>query len=144
MSVIVWDGKMLAADRRACHGNLIRTTTKIFKINNHLYGYAGVAATGEELLAWHVAGADPNSFPLSQRDPETSCSPLVITPDKRVLTYESSPYPLTFHDTHFAIGSGRDFALAALLLGYPADEAVATACHFDSGCGNGVDVLFLD
>lgn len=35
----------------------------------------------------------------------------------------------------FAIGSGRDFALAAMHNGACTEKAVETACHFDSFCG---------
>lgn len=141
MSVIAWDGKTLAADRRASLGTLIRTTRKIFMRQYGLVGYAGDADQGEEMLRWLEAGAVAADFPPSQRDRDNWAGVLVINPDRQILKYERTPYPLTFHDGFFAIGSGRDFALAAMHLGKTAREAVEVACHFDSGCGNGVDEI---
>lgn len=144
MTIIVWDGFCLAADKRAVLGTLIRTTTKIFKVRNHLLGYAGDADAGEEMLAWFKDGADPGLFPTNQREDDRWSGLLVIGPDKRIFTYERTPHPLKFHDEQFAIGCGRDFALAAMYLGQSAPEAVKVACAFDYACGNGVDVLYHD
>lgn len=142
MSVIAWDGESLAADKRACLGSLIRTTTKIFRTpRGALAGYAGDADAGEEMLAWFNAGFDPANFPPSQRNTETWAGLLVIWPDKNIWKFERTPYPIKFPNQQFAIGSGRDFALSAMFCGKSAKEAVEIACLFDTGCGNGVNVL---
>lgn len=39
------------------------------------------------------------------------------------------------------MGSGRDFAIAAMHCGKTAREAVEIASLYENGCGNGVDVL---
>ena len=141
MSIIAWDGQRLAADKRASIGSLIRTTTKVFRLPVTLAGYEGDADAGEEILAWFKAGHDPKTFPASQRSKDTWAGLLIIWPDGVLWKYEHTPYPIPFPPQQFAIGSGRDFALAAMHLGKTAAEAVEIACHFDSGCGNGVDVL---
>lgn len=141
MSVIAWDGQVLAADKRACLGTLVRTTTKVFQVGEALCGYAGDADAGEEVLAWFRAGHDPANFPASQRDRDSWAGLLVVWPDGHLWKFERTPYPLRFPPQQFAIGSGRDFALAAMHLGRTAREAVEVACVFDSGCGNGVDML---
>lgn len=141
MSVIAWDGKTLAADKRACIGTLIMTTTKIFRVGEALAAYAGDADGGEEMLAWFNAGQDPDKFPSSQRDKYEWSGLLVIWENGRIWKYERTPYPIKFPPQKFAIGSGRDFALAAMHCGKSAVEAVEVASIFDSGCGNGIDVL---
>ena len=144
MSVIAWDGKRLAADRRAIiggTGTLIRTLTKIFRVRDCLVGYAGGACYGEEILAWFRDGAKPETFPESQRNEETNTGLLVIHPDGVVHRFEMTPYPLTLKDESVAVGSGREFAIAAMHCGKTATEAVEIACLFDCNCGNGVDVL---
>ena len=143
MSIIAWDGKSLAADKRACIGTLIATTTKIFRVGDALVGYAGEADGGEELLAWFRA-ADPEKFPESQRDKQSWTGLLVVWPDGHIWKYECTPHPIKFPPQHFAIGSGRELALMAMRLGKTAPEAVLLASEFDSGCGNGVDVLTHD
>lgn len=141
MSVIAWDGERLAADKRACIGSLVRTTTKAFHVGDALAAYAGDADAGEEVLAWFREGRDPAKFPASQRDKDSWAGLLVVWEDGSLWKYERTPYPVKYPPQQFAIGSGRDFALAAMHLGKTAAEAVEVACVFDSGCGNGVDVL---
>jgi hypothetical protein len=141
--VIAWDGKTLAADKRACNGTLYRTVTKIFRIGGNLVAYAGDPAFGEEMLAWIARGERPEDFPTGQRDKEDWTGILVIRPDGTIQKYERTPYPITFEDRHHAIGCGRDFALAAMYLGKTASEAVAVAIALDSACGNGIDTLDL-
>lgn len=141
MSVIAWDGTSLAADRRATMGGWFCTVQKIFRSRGALCGYAGDADAGEEVLAWFGAGAVPADFPAAQRDRERFAGLLVVWPSGVIWKYECTPFPLRFPPQHFAIGSGRDFALAAMRCGLPAEQAVGVACEFDAGCGNGVDVL---
>jgi ATP-dependent protease HslVU (ClpYQ) peptidase subunit len=143
MSVIAWDGKTLAADKRASMGTLIRTTTKIFKLGdiNALAAYTGDADSGEEVLAWFRDGADPAKFPPMQREKDTWAPLMVVWHHGFIWKYERTPHPLKLPPQHFAMGSGRDFALAAMHLGKTAAEAVEVACVFDSACGNGIDTL---
>lgn len=143
MSVIAWDGKTLAADKRASVGTLICTTTKIFRIGEALVAYAGSASFGEEMVAWFTAGAKPEQFPAGQRSDDDWSGLLVIRRDRPIEKYERTPHAVRFEDNQFAIGCGRDFALAAMHLGKTAREAVEVAIHFDSGCGNGIDTLEL-
>ncbi len=141
MSIIAWDGRTLAADKRASMGTLIRTTTKIFRFGGALLSYSGEAGMGEELVAWFTAGAVAEEFPARQRadDPST----LLVIDASGIRTFERSPHAIRVEDQTFAIGSGRDFALAAMHLGKTAAEAVAVAIALDSGCGNGIDTLEL-
>lgn len=144
MTAIAWDGKTLAADKRAITGSLIRTVTKIFRINGCLVGYAGDASFGEQVLAWFKAGEKAEDFPHQQRDKDDWAGLLVIRPDGKIQKYERTPYPITFEDEVFAFGCGRDFAIAAMYCGKTAKEAVEIACILDNGCGNGVTVLTLE
>ena len=141
MSVVAWDGERLAADKRASLGGLIRTATKIFRVADALAAYVGDVDAGEELLDWFRRGHDPEKFPSSQRDRGADSALLVVHGYGEIWLYEHTPYPAKFPPQHFAIGSGRDFALAAMHCGNSAPEAVEVACIFDRGCGNGVDVF---
>lgn len=141
MTVIAWDGKTLAADRRMTNNGLIRTTTKVRRIGTLRAACAGNMDAAEEMFAWINRGRSPSDFPAMQSSKDDWCSCVVIEADDSVVTYERSPYPTKIADSVYASGSGRDFALAAMHLGKTAAEAVLVASHFQCDCGNGVDVL---
>ena len=142
MTVIAWDGKTLAADKRMVSAGLILTTTKIRRIGGLLVGAAGNISSTAELMAWVDRGRNPVDWPTCQKDKEDWAGLLVID-GRRILRYEQSPFPCELEDRVVAAGSGRDFAIAAMHCGKTAREAVELACLLENGCGNGVDVLEL-
>ena len=145
MTVIAWDGKTLAADKRTNFGGLHGTTTKVHRLpDGSLVGCAGNTAQIAEVVHWLGEGAQSDKMPAIQRDPKECVSALVIRPDGKVLQYENTPYPLLLENRKWAIGSGRDFAVTAMHLGRDAREAVENASIIDSGCGNGVDALTFE
>ncbi len=85
-------------------------------------------------MEWFAAGAKPETFPKLQEA-------LVVLDDGRVHEYGRTPYPQPREDKFTAIGSGSDFALAAMHLGLDAIDAVDLACRLDPNCGNGIDAL---
>jgi 20S proteasome alpha/beta subunit len=143
MTVIVWDGRTLAADKRASCNGIVRTTTKIFRVRDMLVGLAGDADYSRAMLQWVIAGMNEDRFPEHQKTSADYVSVLVITKSREILKFERTPYPIVFEDKVFAMGSGRDFALAALHLGCDARRAVEVACALDVSCGNGIDTQDL-
>lgn len=148
MTVIVWDGKTLATDKQAVQSELTRTVTKSRIIRGHLCAVAGDWDLAQEMFAWFERGAKPDDIPPFFRNKEDWVAFVAITPDKRVLKYERSPYPMDFTETvkvdgWFVFGSGRDFAIGALAMGASPEEAVRIASKYCSTCGRGVDVLHL-
>lgn len=141
MTVIAWDGKTLAADKRACLGTAIGVTTKIHRVDDYLVGIAGDASYGRTMLAWLQDGRKPDKFPASQADRDKFARVMAIWPGGEVWIYEDTPHPFRLEGRYAAIGSGRDFAMAAMHLGHDAERAVLVACALDSNCGNGVDRL---
>ncbi|MES2148609.1 MAG: hypothetical protein V4508_02340 [Pseudomonadota bacterium] len=143
MTVIAWDGKTLAADKRATSVGNPATTTKIFRLKNGcLVGMCGDADAGRVLIDWFEVGAHPSTFP-DNRDSDNRCRVvlLIITPDRKVHQLQRTHRLVTFEDKFTAIGSGRDYALAAMHLGFDALKAVEVACALDVDCGNGIDLL---
>lgn len=141
MTVIAWDGKTLAADKRAtCGGGIARTVTKIRRVGNVLTAVSGDWDVACELRAWWEAGSDPSAFPDCARDGDAS---LMVFAPGYIATFTSGPYPLPIEAERCAFGSGRDYAEAAMHLGFSAKRAVEVACHFQTDCGNGIDILKL-
>lgn len=141
MTVIAWDGKTLAADKRATNNGHASTTTKIQRVGDMLIGMAGDACYARAMLEWARTGFDPATFPEHQKSKDDFVRFVVIEKSGRILEYELTPYPVVVEDRTIAVGSGRDYALAAMHLGKNAQEAVKVACALDIYCGNGIDVL---
>jgi sugar/nucleoside kinase (ribokinase family) len=142
MTVIAWDGKTLAADKRATSGNVAYTVVKVERFGEHLLGMVGEADVAHDLREWFKAGADTRDFPKSAR--RDNATLVVITAGMRARAFATGPHPMLYADDQLAWGCGRDFALAAMHLGHDARRAVEVACAFDIGCGNGVDTLTLE
>jgi ATP-dependent protease HslVU (ClpYQ) peptidase subunit len=143
MTIIVWDGATLAADRRAVSGTLKRSMTKIFRHGDILFGGAGVWTTLEAMRSWVMGGCVFGEFPTlpkDDRDREVT-SLWVVNRNGTILKFEDSPYPIRYNDPIFADGSGREFAYGAMAMGANALEAVQIACQYDIYCGGGVDTL---
>lgn len=152
MTCIAWDGKTLAADRRCCYGTTIAETTKIHRVGDVLVGGSGDLSFVLAVIEWVRNGRKPDAYPDSQKHKDDWQPVLVIEADGTSSLYERTPYPIRYENvkvdgpasgTGIAIGSGRDYARAAMYLGLTAKEAVEVACALDSSCGNGVDTLEL-
>lgn len=145
MTIIVWDGKTLSADKRSLNNGLCLTVTKIYRLKTgELFGMSGEMVFCSQVKEWVEAGCIVADFPTAQRDKDDWQPCLVVSRDGKGRVYERTPFPNTYDDNWCALGSGRDYAVAALHLGKTAKEAVEVACLFDCGCGNGIDTLELE
>lgn len=146
MTVIVWDGKTLAADKQTTmYGQKIKST-KIFKWKGHLLGCSGTGVLNEAMMEWFRDGANPELFPENiEMGSDENCHMVVITPDAQILYYEECAYPLDFTENKiFAIGSGASYAYAAMAMGADAVKAVEITSQINVDCGLGIDTLTLD
>lgn len=142
MTVIAWDGKTLAADKMACAQGYGYTVTKVRRLRDgRLAAFCGDGDSAMELLAWLEGSLNPATYPESQKTNDTSA--VVIQPDGTVLSYGKTAFPQVIEDRIYAMGHGRDYALAAMHCGKTAREAVELVCRLDVYCGNGIDTLEL-
>lgn len=144
MTTIAFDGKKMAADKRAEYGGCIQVVTKIHRVGGCLVGGAGEAAFINAMVDWVRDGRQHDKFPASQKDKDDWQPIMVVEPSGRILVYERTPHPVVWEREFAAIGSGKHYAMAAMLLGHNASVAVRVAAHFDPGTGNGVDELNLE
>jgi hypothetical protein len=146
MTVIAWDGTTLAADKRALCSNKPTTVTKIFRCKREpttVLAVSGELTLGLQMVHWYdELGADPEKLPAFQSTGDY-VGLVKLTPDG-LWQFEKGGVPFKVEDRYYAMGSGRDYALAAMYLGKNAVEAVQIACVFDTGCGNGVDAMRPD
>jgi hypothetical protein len=143
MTVLVFDGSVLAADRRATDARgRVTTTTKIHRsLGGELLAGTGDAAVCADLKAWYLAGARPDDFPVTAR---ANVADLYVFSRSGVLHYYSGPHPCTIECPHVVAGSGGEVARGVLHMGGTAVQAVEAACLYRGDCGGGIDTLGLD
>lgn len=143
MTTIAWDGRTLAGDRRGNAGGMAYELSKIRRTaDGRLLGFSGDIGVGMLMLDW-LEAVPPGGGPRPpQQDTDRWATVLEITPDGACWCH-GRDRSWRIEQPFFAIGSGRDFALAAMALGRSAAEAVDLAARFDTGTGNGVDALPL-
>lgn len=143
MTVIVFDGKTLAADKSASCGGVVQSVTKIQRHGDELLACTGNLSIGLELFDWYKRGALPSTYPPANRDEDKGASLIVVGAGGMVRKYESSPFPIEFNGAFSAFGSGAATALGAMHMGATAKQAVEAAIKWDAGCGLGIDTLEL-
>ena len=152
MTTIAWDGNMLAADSQSTNSGLPRQATKIWKIKNDLlFGCAGDIQDGIAVKDWlEVQRGDRpkvddnfsgllirqiNEIVPNYKGPKISYE---------VYKLENKLIQIPVKEKQVSIGSGRDFAIAAMRLNCDAAVAVSIAIEFDVYSGGLIDVLTFD
>jgi ATP-dependent protease HslVU (ClpYQ) peptidase subunit len=134
----------MAGDKMASIGdNKHGRVTKVFKINGSLIGFSGSLDVGVAILRWFKSDCKEDYWPELQYE-NVECNVLVVSPDGIVKMYERYPVAVVMEQDIHAIGSGRDFALAAMHLGLDPVKAVEVASALDGFTGGGVDFVCLD
>lgn len=136
MSIIAFDGKIVAADRQATIADMRTTSQKIFKIKDVIVGFTGCNDKGLELVEWFKNGERKDVFPKS--NDKDNWSRLCVFKKNNIYYYEATPEKIIVKDKRIAYGSGRDFAIGAMEFGANAIEAVKVACKYSVGCGMGI------
>jgi len=140
MTILAWDGRILAADKMALCGDTQKKVTKIFKLSpgGQVVGFTGDLDLGLMLLKWYEAGACPKTFP-KERDEKEAWGTLVVVGRDGCFFYERYGVAIPVENTFMAWGCGREVALGAMEMGATAMEAVFVASKWVNGCGFGCD-----
>lgn len=138
MSVIAFDGKRIAADKQSTCAGLPVVTRKILKTEKAILAWTGDQEQGLALAEWFLNGKNKNDWPKFQSG--ENWTRLIVVENGIVGFYEKEPYMQTVDDKFTAWGSGRDYAIATMSLGFDAFKAVEVASQFDVYCGLGVDI----
>lgn len=146
MTVIAWDGRTLAADRLAVFGSMCHETSKVFAHGGVLYGVAGSLNQLILFKDWVLAGQDPMNLP-GPNGVLNNLSVLEINALGEAFDRDgdhiTARVPLIGADI-WAIGSGRELAMGAMMTGKDAQSAVRLACMQDIYCdcmGKGPEFL---
>lgn len=134
MTCVAWDGHTLAGDTQCTRSALrSRVDTKVWRIvhagNVLLLGCSGVYTDALRVREWIEAGGAEDSKPALT--PSEDSGPCILIQHGKALVLEWSLFPIAIVEPFFAIGSGRDYAMAAMHCGRTAREAVEIACEYD-------------
>ncbi|WP_028449689.1 hypothetical protein [Chitinibacter tainanensis] len=144
MTTVAWDGKTLAADRQVTYGNQRFEIKKLFVIGDGKLLMAG-AGTADDLklfASWLEDSFADNELLFGGETPEIDDLQAIVinTQTGESYLYGEKLVPIEIK-APFAIGSGGDFAMAAMKLGKSAKEAVELASEIDIFSGFGVDYV---
>lgn len=137
MTTIATDGKTIAADTLAVgRWKDSKRVQKVHSINGCLVGGAGELVEILRFKDWFEAGCPEDNKP----DLEDSFSALVLYPDG---TAKACYHKLYFYDVGlpYAIGSGAEYAMGAMVAGATPEEAVIVASMLDNNTNDDVIVM---
>lgn len=139
MTTIAWDGTVLAGDTLSVQHNLKCTVQKIWRLaDGRLYGGAGEYQGVMAVKSWLENGELRDKEPVLD-----DFAAIIIDQDGRGFRLESQLIYMPICSAYHAVGTGRDFAMAAMFLGKTAQEAVEIAQHFDVYTGGSIQALSL-
>jgi ATP-dependent protease HslVU (ClpYQ) peptidase subunit len=139
MTVVAWDGNILAADRQCTTGDSISTTCKIYRLDSgKVIALLGREDSARSMKRWYENGMNPEDWPEYQKT-DDCWGEIVVASDEGCVYYARTPDPLPVLDSFAAWGSGREAALGAMEMGADAVKAVEVASKWIEGCGRGVD-----
>lgn len=152
MTTIAYDGRYVVADGRSTVGNLVtgKKARKIWVIDLTINGltekaiFAGAGSYQSiNMVRSHLERED---FLMAEVVPELepgSFSGMVVLQDGRCYVLEDRLVPME-QEYPTALGSGTDYAMAAMALGKSAVEAVRVACDLDVYSGGELMVVDID
>ena len=144
MTTIAWDGTTLAGDTQASDENgIIYVPTKLRRLGDgRLLGAAGLAGSCNAMLDWIEEGCKGDR-PKFQDNEDDCAIVLEIRPGGSVFRHDrTGAFQLKAGPT--AVGSGAPFAMAAMVLGKTAVEAVRVAMELDPDTGGEITTLKLE
>lgn len=158
MTTIAWDGRTLAADSRATESDGSARTdrfVKLFRIGDcrvHpvqgpvLFAASGCEFAGEMFRRWLERGGEPDLVARGVTDDPEGDSPIdcLIVHASGAYTANHLGILIKVSDRHWAHGTGRQAALAAMLCGRDARYAVWVASQFDNNTGGRIRSMTLD
>lgn len=143
MTIIAWDGHTLAADKQSTANGFRRVVTKVHMVPDGIIGCSGSATACVAMRDWFMNGRQKQDWPQIQSTDKDAYT-MFVDWAGRLWIYEDFPHPIALENRYDAMGSGRDFALAALELGHDAVTAVQVASKLCNSCGMGYDALNLE
>ncbi len=146
MTTIAFDGQMIAADTLTTDNWGMRDFCSKLLMGKDFV--AGGAGNRHLIMKWwksvkHMGFDELIQHGYPDYDEAKNCPSILIAhkvPHSGVFTRDGDRFEVCSREFH-AIGSGQDYALAAMHLGKNAHEAVVVASQFDNNTGTQIDTL---
>lgn len=139
MTAIAYDGHTLASDSQINNEDSKEPygAKKIWRAGEMLVGCCGTYSSSMRFVEWVRSGMDEDTAPKSLGE----FGAIVILKNGKPVFYEDGKHPFTLRGPFAANGSGGPYAMAAMLAGATAPEAVKIACRLDPSSGGAVQKL---
>jgi ATP-dependent protease HslVU (ClpYQ) peptidase subunit len=139
MTTIAYRDGVVAADTQMSESGCAYRTSKLHRIAGDIVAVSGEMYPAQRFLDWYAHREMTLDF---SDDHQFEC--LIATAGGQVFTVDRNmaflPVRL-FRGGFYAIGSGRDFALAAMRCGKSAVDAVRIAAEFDTCTSTPIDQM---
>src|SRR3712207_4523317 len=123
---------MMAGDTQCIHEDrLVSTHQKVHVVRDMIVGYATCVASGIEFLGWVERGKGSRGKPGGLSEEFTG----LLLDESGIYEYRYQLVPMRIEGDCWAIGSGAQAAMGAMLMGADPEEAVQVACAIDPYCG---------
>jgi hypothetical protein len=143
MTTVAVNKNQIAADLQATHngGLKFKIKTKIIPVQQPLVykhpfyvGLCGNVDSFSDIISWF---ADPTAWkkPPSGKGGDF----VVLTADKKIFTFANPSQWIPVNQPYYAVGSGMNYAMAAMASGKTPYEAVKIAAKFDPNTGMGFE-----
>lgn len=140
MSIIVWDGKIVAADSYANDGHTVREVEKLWQYGNVVIGGVGLISDIYAMKDWVFKGRKPDGFPSVS----SQSTFVYVTPARGLIRYTNKPAGIIHGFKACAFGSASDFAYGAMALAsnlgldIDAKQIVEAAAKYSADTGGSV------
>jgi 20S proteasome alpha/beta subunit len=129
MTTIAYKDGILVADTQLTSGDRKFRCEKLHRFaSGDLFAGAGGLSDVLKLRRW-VADGCPNETPEFSERADVEC--IWVKVDGTVLFVDQDCEPMRITDTAVSIGSGSQYAMAAMECGLSAEEAIGIAAKFD-------------
>jgi hypothetical protein len=127
---------VMVSDSKYSAGGTWFPGPKVFRLGNELVGCCGTVKHWQDFLKWYRGGK------RGTRPKGEDYGALILRADG-LYTFDSNGCEIRVERGFHAVGSGEHAAIAVMLAGHSAKEAVEIACQVDTGSGGDVKVYRL-
>lgn len=129
MTVIAWDGRILAVDSQRNSGNHKSAATKIHMIDNKVLACCGSVKDIYAALDYFT------EWTPEKEKPQINNFGAIMLMNGEAYFIEESLFEFPIESDYAAMGTGEPYAVMALHLRYSAKDAVRYTCQLASDCG---------